>query len=532
MIVLMVALAGAELTRLIRTLLSRYTNEDHALLWLAASDWMRLRPREPTFYGQPYGVTFEAIPVGLMNLLGISFGTAFPVALIGMALVAWVLLAAAALKRGLWLGALFAAAAPVLLSTDHWIIVGVIGTGVGRLLAAVSLSIVLVPTRNPIYVGLAIAAGTYAVAIDTAAIMIAVPGLVWGVFDWIKLRRRFVIPALLGVVPAVAWRLYLMWYEAKYADHALHGGWDANPDVASLIANYTNLDQLFAVHAPELLRYGVVYLGCGALALVLAVAALQLRAILTVASYVGLLVLLAAMPKSLDGSPSLWFPHARMTIAAPIGLWFILTISVHACAQRWLRAELLAGPIVRIGLPVLLFCVLATTSVSRASTWNERMHAIESVGLERGPISLRQVEAVYALCSTVTRVAQENQTRIVLFPGNRAANYACAALDRSLLTATPDYERRYWVLRSLAKKSVTRMIVWDVPAKQCRSKRYRRAVKACVPVADGAAVLLEFEPRPALDVIHQLNFRVRPFGPGCHPITRVGCEWWAARWAS
>jgi hypothetical protein len=143
---------------------------------------------------------------------------------------------------------------------------------------------------------------------------------------------------------------------------------------------------------------------------------------------------------------------------------------------------------------------------------------------------LRLATEVVELCRQADAAAREAQTRIVLFPHDRTANYACAALYRGMITAHPGYERRYWVLRRLATMPVDRMLVWGLTPDVCSSKRVRRAFQSCSAVADGHALRFDFAPKPALDALSALKMKPRPFGADCDPQNRDTCKWWAAHY--
>lgn len=516
-----------EQARLVSFLIGRYTNEDHAILWLAASDWMRLRPREPTFYGQSYGENLEAIPIGFIHSFGISYGTALPVAMMALALAAWWLLAFGAYKRRSELAALVAAAAPLVLNLDHWVIVGVIGTGVGRLLGAAAAALILGAPPNARTLGWSVAVGGLALALDSASAMLVVPAFAWACLAWIRVRR-FWIPLGFAALPAIAWKGYCAWFEAAYRDHALHGAWTVTTSWESFLKNLDDPGPLFSAHALDLYPRGELIVGLAVAFVIVSIVSLSARAILSAASFLGLLTALAALDKSLDGSASLWFSASRMTLIVPMSLWFVGFVSVDALCSRWLSRVSLRW-VRSLGL-VALAAIMLATKVDRVHEWKERFRAIESVGLRKENFPLRKVEEVEDRCREADEAAQAAQTRIVIYPYDRALAYACPALYRKLLTAYPGYERRAWVLHALSERAVDRMILWGVDPQDCKRKPFRRGLTSCLPVAGDRGVLVTFASQPALDVVRRLGFRVRPFGTGCNPVTRDGCDWWAARY--
>jgi hypothetical protein len=240
---------------------------------------------------------------------------------------------------------------------------------------------------------------------------------------------------------------------------------------------------------------------------------------------------LASMPKSLDGRTTLWFPSARMTIAAPMAFWFAGCVTLQGVAAR-ARAALSSERVLAWATAGGALIVLATTgtALSRASAWAPRIDAILRTGLSDGGLQLRTVKEIDNLCRDVAAIAREGGSKIVVFPTDRAANYACGALYPELLTVFPGYERRAWVLRRLSSRPADRMLVWGFESNDCKKKRFRRVIHSCAVVGDGRAMQMEFEPRPPLDVLRDIGLRPRPFGPGCHPNEVATCGWWASRY--
>ena len=92
-------LLAYELARAIG-ITSRLANEDTSIIWVAARDWMARRIRQPNYYGQSYGSTLEAIPIGVLHAVGASYGFATTVVLATIEFAGWAALAWAAWHRG------------------------------------------------------------------------------------------------------------------------------------------------------------------------------------------------------------------------------------------------------------------------------------------------------------------------------------------------------------------------------------------------------------------------------------------------
>lgn len=519
----LVLLAVIDEGRLLERLLVRHMNADTAILWLFASDWSRLEVHEPTFYGQRYGVNFEAIPVALLHALGVPYTYALPSALFLLAWAAWLWLAASAYRRGLPIAALFALAAPSLLPLEHWVIVGVIGTGVGRLLAAVCAGLVLRGASSQRRVFWSMTCGGLALAFDTATALFVLPAMLWGGFTWIRVRRLW-RPAALGLIAPALWVVFNAWFTYAHPDHDMHVTWAYTPELRPLLDNLHAPDRLLGPHALEVWRHGALIPFAFVSLLCLTLYARAWREATAVSCALAQLVFLASLDKSLDDAGNLWYPAARMTLNAPMSVWFLAVISLRACQPR----ARLGAVLERAALP--LFALLLMASVSeRALHWRDRVEAIERAGVASYFLELSNPDDEIALCDEAQRQAAAFGTHIVATPTAGTATYACPALYPHMLTAYTSYDRRAWVLEELANTSERRMILWGRGEALCRERRARKLFTTCTPVANDRAVALAWTQGSPLSMLRTLGFKVRPFGPGCHPKDPWTCEWWAAR---
>ena len=519
-----------EQLRLLRNLTTRYVNEDHTLLWMAASDWARLDVHEPTFYGQTYGVTLEAIPTAVLHAFGVSYQWALPTALAGLALLGWWLLAWAALRRGMKLAALCAAGGPLLVNFEHWIVVEVIGTGMGRFMAAACAALVLGWPSTRRNVAIATALGGSAVVVDNACALLAAPALVWASTGWLR-EKRLWLPACLGAIVPIAWLALNRWFFHLHPDHNFHQMGTFAPEWAALRINWENPDPLFRIQALELCQHGTLVLSVVAGAAILAVYARDWRAAAAVGSLIMLIVMLAAGPKSLDDQATLWFPAARMTLSSPMAVWFTCSLALSAALKRLQRdvPRLAQGHMLHAACLTVLLGMLTASALHVKLTWRERIEPIREAGLSHMMMPLMKPATIAAMCRSAKRAADEAGTRIVAFPQQRSLGYACAALHPDLVTVHPTYERRTWILERLAAETTDRLIVWGLTPDTCtKTNARRKRFLRCTLVAKDRAILVELaEPGSPLAALRTLGHRPRPFGPGCHPRNRETCVEWA-----
>ena len=521
-------LACVEQWRLLRSLLVRQMNADHALLWFAAREWSRLSLREPTFYGQTYGVTFEGIPTAILHAFGVPYPYALPLALFLLAWGAWLWLAASALRRGMWIAGFAALAAPCLLSFKHWIVVGVIATGVGRLMAALCAGMILRGVSKPSRACTAAAVGGLAVAFDSASLILAGPALVWAGWTWLRMRRFWLPVALSGLAPA-AWIGLKAWFDRVHPDHDMHNTWSFAPELKPLISNLHDPDRLFGVQSLELWHEGATIPMLLVCLLVLALCARAWREAATVSCVIAQLTYLAALDKSLDDLGTLWYPAARMTLGVPMAVWFVSTVTFHACWTRWRKLRPTSAVAQQLALPLLML-LTAGSAVVRAQHWDKRIYTIEQAGIEPTFLELSHPWEIEAICTQARTAAQAWGTDLVAIPTEGTATYACPAMYPELVTVFPSYERRYWILHDLASTQTRRMILWGKTEKFCRMRRVSELFTECHGTASGRAVALAWKDKDPLQMLHALRYKVRPFGPGCKPKDTSTCAWWVERY--
>ena len=507
---------------------SRYVNGDHALLWLAAHHWSRLDIREPTFFGQGYGVTFEAIPVALLHAIGVPYNVALQASLVGMAVLAWWWLAWCARHRGLQLASLTALAWPLLVSYQHFCVVDVIGTGVGRVFAALCAGLVLRERLTRRDVALAVAAGGFATAIDSASFLLAGPALLWAGLRWLRSPRLWPA-ACAGLAAPLAWLGLNFWFNGVHPDHLWHQGWSYEPMSYAFMQNLRYPDDLLGAQAPELFPHGallgVVLVG----ALLVTLERQAWRELAAVGCVLTQLLLLFSLEKTFDTHNTLWFPAARMTLCVPMTTWFLLTITLRAALEPLQRS---AWSVERLRLrtftavaTLALLLLTAASSVTRAVHWSPRMRDFIRSGHFDPFIPIRRVQHIEELCRAVKTAADAHYTNLVAFPDNITANYACPTLQPTLVTVYPHYERRWWVLEELSSVYRERMLLWGVKPELCKQRRFRRHLRECKPIGKDA-VALSFAARPPLSMLRTLGINTRPFGRDCKPSDVATCSTW------
>ena len=511
-------------------------SEDQALLWAAARDWGHLRPRQPNFWGQRYGVTFEAIPAELLRRVGVGFPTGLPLTVAAMGLVAWWLPGFAAIRRGHRALGLAALAAPLVLSSQYAVMGVVYNTAFARLLASLVLAAVVLRPAGRLTPALVVAAGGLAVQFDTSTALVVIPALVVLIAErmagdrpvgpvppgGVDLphrrdsggRRETVIAAVVGAGPPVAWAWFTRRWYARHPDDAMHPAPTLHPTFGVLLDNLSNPTRHFTDLAPELWHSPVVVVAVVAALAVVGRRRQRPAAQSALAAVVGLGLLILALPRSRDGFATVYYPVARVLLPLPIALW--------CCA--WLLRSRSDGPETgagsrRSGPPfdvrrsrpaVAVVIVLAVVSCGlRLARWDGGGGGVDRLfagarGFENYPLT--PVPEMVGRCDRIARAAAAAHTAVVL-DELRTTAYACAGLQPSLMTLYPPYERRAWVLRRADDAGPGSTVIDGTTPVACGD-----AGLACTVVSDGLAVVTLDGISP-LDAARRLGVVVRPYVP-------------------
>jgi len=494
----------AQQLRLLVRWLRFDVSEDQALLWAAARSWGELRPRQPNFWGQRYGVTFEAVPAEVLASLGVGYPTGLPFAIMAINLAGWWLLALAALRRGRPGWALCAAAVPLLLRTEYAVLSIVFNSAFGRLMACVCAALILVKPGAARALSIATAVGGLAVLFDMASALLVVPALVVGidavVTNW---RSREQILALartmaVGALAPLGWfALTRYWYRAHPED-ALHPAPSLDPRFDVLIDNLTNTSRHFTDFSLEIVRSPVLTLLAIGFVMTYAFARGDARTRVAAASFLVLVIAVLTSPRSRDSLPTPYYPPARVLMALPLGLWFVAFIAFERARSGIWRAA---------GRPAtIVLCVLVAITVPvRLATWSDRVGGLRERAEVYPNYPLTTSSALVGLCDRVAAAAEANDVRYALFE-LRTPAYACAALIDGVTTFYPPYDRRSWVLRDAARAGGQSMLIVGATPVGCESVDYMRCV-----ALDTEISIARLDGHTPLDAARRLGVVVRPF---------------------
>ena len=494
----------AQQSRLLVQWLRFDVSEDQALLWAAARSWGELQPRQPNFWGQRYGVTFEAVPTEVLASLGIGYPTGLPLVMMAMNLAGWWLLSLAAWRRGRPGWALCAVAVPLVLTTEYAVLSIVFNTAVGRLMACVCAVLVLVKPGVRWALTVACTVGGLAVLFDTASALLVVPALVVGIHgcvtDWRSRDQMLALvrTAAIGAVAPLGWFALTQYWYRVHPEDDLHPSPNLHPSFDVLVDNLTNTSRHFTDLSTEIVRSPVVTILAIGLVMMFAFTRGDGRTRLAAALFLVLVIAVLTSQRSRDYLPTPYYPPARVLMSLPLGLWFVGFIAFERPRPGIWQA---AGRPATIALCALI----AITLTLRLVTWSDRVDGLRARAEEYPNYPITASSALVGLCDRVEGASHAHGTPYVLFD-LRTPAYACAGLIDDVTTFYPPYDRRSWVLREVdAARPESMLIVGGSPV-PCESVDYMRC-----QALDAEISIALLDGHTPLEAATQLGVVVRPF---------------------
>ncbi len=505
------ALAAYELVRVARLITSRLANEDTSIIWVAARDLLSGHLRQPNYYGQSYGSTLEAVPIGVVHALGASWGPATSFVLAAVEWAGWALLAWAAWRRGRRIVAALAVATPVLLTAYHTVYVTIELQAPGpRLLVIAAAALLIAASTRPVALAVAVLLLGVGLQFDAASALLGVPVAVWFGISYLRSRRQLYAIAVGGVIPAVQFAYTKLFYQ-RHPDYAFHGSPSLRPSASTLSESGGHLREFFALYAPELWRSWLVPVAALAVLTALLIATRRMRYALP--AVLAAVIVPYAMSTSRarpEWSLGPLLPRGRILLALPATIWFLFFLvaesGIFATVSTRIGArKLLTG--------VVVVC-LASTAVrvgafdSRLASWYRRSIAFASQGLYAFTANV----VVDRQCDEAVALARRYGVRLIVYQAQHQA-YSCAARAPSgIATLVAGFDRRTWALYDEVRNTRSGLLLADPAARICDVARQRAAC-----TRQGSYVILKFGSQPALPFLTAIGFEYRGFGPHCHP---------------
>ena len=529
-LILLAAVAVAEQAHAVYGVTRHYVTGDQAIMWVAARDWGRFAFHQPTFYGQSYWTNFEGIPIEALRRLGVPLTTAAPFAYAALNVGCWLVLGAAAWRRGRYHLAALAFAAPTLLTSFLSVYNSYVGS-TGRLAAvAGGAGLLIDPEARPAR-GVAWVLLIGGSVLDGSALVFTVPVAAWVLIRRLRLGTRPWRPEGLGAetatmavaaIPALAWVVGLRAFFAAHPDYAMTD-LSLRLHRAVLRQSLDRPEQFFHMFAPELWRaWWLPLLVLVGLVVVLIASRRWERA---VPGVLVVALVLAVMSTTRAGLVRDVFvlPRARLLAGLPYALWFLFGLATGLDDSPPRRSGHGVSRFQLAAIAAIAGLALTTAAV-RLADFDGRVASATTYGTHTKrwsppPPNRHLVDD----CHADAALARSAGTGLVVYLHDHASAYGCAALGVGVDTLTPGWERRTWRLTDEASQTRRAVVLVGVDPDLCAEAEgqvstCRTLEQRTLSGRPETTAVVTFPRRSAIDLLRSLDVPVRGFGPGCHLI--------------
>lgn len=484
----------------------RWANEDHTLLWLGARDLGSFRFYQPNFYGQSYFTMFGAIPTEVLRRLGVGLATAGASSSALLAISSWLVLGAAAWRRGHRVVGLLAVAAPVVLSTDSLLAASSAGgRDAGSFMACLGVAILIWSPRSARHVGLFAAIAGLGVVWDFGSALLVAPAAVYALL-LSRSDRRVLLSAALGAIPAGAWLVMSRVFYDAHADYDSFKKGDFSPRLHEFTTAVTHVARYLAPAEPELARWYVVPLVAWAAITVVLIA--TRKPVFAVPAVVAVAAFLYALStnKIRFAVDAVYLWNGRFFLALPFLFVFLVYLIAESGSVR------LPSGRAWVAVTGLIVLVLATFVV-RQATFGDRMADVVKLSQKDLFAGVTAVGGIEGRCADLVTLARRAGTDLLLFRDEVVNPYACNALYYGQIkTLAPSVERRTWRLNDEDRIPRRRVVVVDADQAWCDQVRAKLLLECDAATGVPGAVILDFPRQPVLRVWRELGEpnRLRP----------------------
>jgi hypothetical protein len=481
-----------------------WMNEDHALMWIGARDLGSGHFYQPNYYGQSYFTMLGGVPIEVLRRLGAALPTAAALSSALLAVGSWLLLGAAAWRRGHRFVAVLAVAAPVVLSTDSLLAASSAGgRDAGSFLACAGTAVLLWSPRSARHVGLFTLVAGLGVAWDFGSALLVVPAAAFALLVN-RSERRVLAGGAAGLAGPAAWLVGTSLFYRAHPDYDFYKRGSFVPRAHAFSTALDHVSRYLAPAEPELARWYVIPLIVG-LGLTLLLLRTR-RPVFAVPPLVAIVAFLYALStdKITYAVDAVYLWHGRFFLELPMVLWFLSYLLAETGVVRVTDGRVLTA------LGAVMLAVVATFAV-RTVTFDHRMANVVRLSRRDGFAAVRPAAGVTQRCAALAAATRAQRTDLVVFRVDVVLPVACEALHYGRLrTLYPRFERRTWRLHDEDRRRRTRVVVGDADPSWCES--IRALVSSCEPVPGvPGAVVLDFRAQPVVELWRDLRESVRPF---------------------
>lgn len=414
-----------------------FVDGDQTINWLSAVDKANGLWYTPYFYGQFYNVSIEAICAAPWIAIGFPVEQVMPIVSNIIGMLPFLFGALFLAKKERYNTGLILLCLGIILPAQYHFVTAM-ARGFAGGIAVLSVGIFLIGYKNRIVSSLGFGLTLFSYFVNPNVVILLMPlGLLWLIEAWQSRDRHNVVHYVPIVVGLVIAAIGYAWLNAgQHPLYEVHRLWDIAIDKKFWFESLQSLDARFLYLFPFLPKMGSLVLVVLLVQIGILVARKERNGMIVMTSFVAFLLTTLAVNKTMDGTYSTFFPYSRMFLALPfamvIGCYFIVR-----------------GKFVKNRFYIILGIVAVAGFVYQIIDIPKK--AIASVQGNTGVVQVLTIEKLCVECEKMKTIQQQYQADIMVFHYKTDEYiYGCKALQPSMTTLYPEYERRYWTFEKHA----------------------------------------------------------------------------------
>jgi len=501
--------------------LFKYFDQDQALLWYAAQEFLHGRFHEPCFYGQDYNTCIESYLAAPLLICGVPYWVALPLVTVVLGLLPFYLMAWMAWRRGQELVAGLSLLVPLILPVTYSMITGMPRGFVPGLAMGIVPAVWILSTGRSEekgkgrwfgwrYFWMAVM-GVLALVFTANAVLLLFPMLIYGVLrNWKRIgfwTGTIAGTAVGGIYPAYIYAFYHVWHDDYWIQHRdIVDTWS--------FKNFQTFIRRWPGWFGDLVPMGVdakwaagFLLTCAIVVVALLLVRRKWGMAIAAVGCLGLTLASCGYSRLIWGTSSVFYPLSRMFLAVPVVLvWALLAAGPMRKEWKGWKAWLslvLVGMMVGAG---------SWAEVVRHDQLPEKIQlAITERQRNYSPLYPMEVGEFQKLAKAVQWTADREHADMVLFVSEQWRKFDyCLPLMTNVETLFTVYERRTWRMYEENHPRHERIIALDEQVFEAADSGGYHA-KVVVPKGGPLMFVIDTKGESVLGMCDKMGIKFRAF---------------------
>lgn len=448
----------------------------------------------PFFYGQLYNNSLEGLLSAPFVAMGLQVEKVVPVISNLIGAVPFLAIFILLYRKKWYYTAIMFMTLAILLPEEYHLISSMARGFMGGL-AVLAVGVLLITAKRMWLRTIGYFLSVISVFVNPNALVLLVPLSLYFLIEYrselYQRRKELIIAVGTGIVVFVLLQMF-KWAHHEYEVHKL---WRIHIHYQYFWRSIQELDERFAYMSPTSSNAGagVVILLIGLALWVFRRFGMHRRTLVAWAAVLFVAFTLF-VNKTCDGSTSVFFPYSRMYLGLPFLYLFLYTLSIDKDSGS--------------KIPAYILFIAAVWNFSQKDV---RYASQQAVRTNSGHVQAIRTERLCDDCDEIQRIAHQFNADIIVFHNKTDEyTYGCVALDPTMQTLHPNYERRYWEFEKHGYAVYNRVLFmdWDLNLENTL-KNHHGKLTALKNLRFPAYLLTEND-QPLVELYTQNELELRP----------------------